>query len=104
MKPTAILINTSRGAVLDQKALVQAILDGSIGGAGLDVFETEPLPTGDPLLDMENVVLLPHIGSASIATRTKMAVLAAENLAAGLRGEPLPHSINPEVIPRSGAT
>jgi glyoxylate reductase len=101
MKPTAILINTARGAVLDQAALVEALRERRIAAAGLDVFEAEPLPADDPLLQLDNVVLLPHIGSASIATRTKMAVLAAENLTAGLRGEPLPHPVNPEVPPRS---
>jgi lactate dehydrogenase-like 2-hydroxyacid dehydrogenase len=94
MKPTAILINTARGAVLDQAALVAALREGRIAAAGLDVFEIEPLPANDPLLSLDNVVLLPHIGSASIPTRTKMAVLAAENLVAGLRGEPLPHPVN----------
>ena len=100
MKPTAILINTARGAVLDQAALITALKEGVIAGAGLDVFETEPLAADDPLLALNNVVLLPHIGSASIPTRTKMAVLAAENLAAGMRGLPLPHAVNPEVTPR----
>ena len=100
MKPSAILINTARGSVLDQAALVDALQEGRIGGAGLDVFEIEPLPPDDPLLKLNNVVLLPHIGSASIATRTKMAVLAAENLVAGLNGAPLPHPVNPEVSPR----
>ncbi len=93
MKPTAILVNTSRGPVVDQRALAEALKNGVIAGAGLDVFETEPLPLSDPLLTLKNVVLLPHIGSASIATRTRMAVIAARNLIAGLRGEPLPHSI-----------
>jgi len=97
MKPTGILINTARGAVVDQSALVDALREGKIGGAGLDVFETEPLPASDPLLTLENVVLLPHIGSASIATRTKMGVLAAQNLVAGINGLPLPHCVNPEV-------
>ncbi|HZT41063.1 MAG TPA: D-glycerate dehydrogenase [Chthonomonadaceae bacterium] len=94
MKPTAILINTARGPVVDQAALVTALQAGLIAGAGLDVYEIEPLPPDDPLLHLENVVLLPHIGSASVATRTKMAVLAAENLVAGLQGRPLPHPVN----------
>lgn len=101
MKPTAILINTARGPVVDQAALAAALRERRIAAAGLDVFEIEPLPPDDPLLQLDNVVLLPHIGSASVATRTKMAVLAAENLAAGLQGRPLPHPINPEVIARA---
>jgi len=94
MKPTAILINTSRGPVVDQAALYEALRDGVIAAAGLDVFEVEPVPLDEPLLKLENVVVLPHIGSASIATRTKMAVIAAENLIAGLKGEPLPFPVN----------
>ncbi|MGC8667280.1 MAG: 2-hydroxyacid dehydrogenase [Chthonomonadales bacterium] len=100
MKPTAILINTSRGQVVDQTALIQALRNGTIRAAGLDVYEEEPLPPDDDLVAMDNVVLLPHIGSASIATRIKMAKLAVENLIAGLRGLPLPNPVNPEVIPR----
>jgi len=94
MKPTAIFINTSRGPVVDQKALYDALKNRQILAAGIDVFESEPVPLDDPLLTLNNVVLLPHIGSASIATRTKMAILAAENLAAGLKGEPLPNPLN----------
>ncbi|HLK57103.1 MAG TPA: D-glycerate dehydrogenase [Chthonomonadaceae bacterium] len=93
MKPSAIFINTSRGALVNQAALVEALECGWIAGAGLDVFEIEPLPPDDPLLKLPNVVLLPHIGSASVATRTKMAVLAAENLVAGLQGQPLRHPV-----------
>jgi glyoxylate reductase len=94
MKPTAIFINTARGPVVDQAALTEALRNRTIAAAGLDVFEIEPLPLDDPLLQLDNVVLVPHIGSASIATRTKMAVLAAENLAAGLQGRPLPHAVH----------
>jgi lactate dehydrogenase-like 2-hydroxyacid dehydrogenase len=94
MKPTAALVNTSRGPVVDQRALFEALSAGVIGAAGLDVFETEPVPLSEPLLGLDNVVVLPHIGSASVATRTRMAVIAAENLVAGLRGDPLPCSVN----------
>ena len=80
MKPSAILINTSRGPVVDERALYRALRDRRIWAAGLDVFEREPLPEDSPLRSLDNVVLLPHIGSASIKTRTAMAVLAAENV------------------------
>jgi glyoxylate reductase len=93
MKPSAILINTARGAVVDQAALVRALHEGSIAGAGLDVMEEEPLPPDDPLLSAPNVILLPHIGSASHATRERMASMAVDNCIAGLRGEPLPHVV-----------
>ena len=93
MKPTALLINTARGAVVDQVALIAALQAGIIAGAGLDVFEIEPLPLDDPLLQLSNVTLLPHIGSASTATRTRMAELAAANLICGLLGKPLPHPV-----------
>ncbi len=93
MKRSSILINTSRGPVVNQVELVEALRQGLIAGAGLDVFEIEPLPLDDPLLSLPNVVLLPHIGSASIRTRTRMAVLAARNLVAGLEGKPLPNPV-----------
>jgi glyoxylate reductase len=101
MKPTAILINTARGSVIDQKALCEALKLGQIGGAGLDVTEIEPIPQDDPLLKLDNVVFTPHIGSASKATRSRMAIMAAENLIAGLQGLRLPHCVNPKVYSRS---
>ena len=86
MKPEAVLVNTSRGPVVDEAALADALAEGRIFAAGLDVYENEP-EVNPKLLELENVVLAPHIGSASIETRDKMAALAAENLAAVLRGE-----------------
>lgn len=95
MKPTAILVNSSRGPVVDEAALVRALQAGTIKGAGLDVFEDEPaLKPG--LVECENAVLVPHIASASVDTRTRMATMAAENLLAMLRGEPIPNLVNPE--------
>ncbi|MSQ33398.1 MAG: D-glycerate dehydrogenase [Dehalococcoidia bacterium] len=97
MKPSAVLINSSRGAVVDQQALYEALRTGAIAAAGLDVTDPEPPTAGDPLLALHNVVVLPHIGSASLQTRAKMAAMAVDNLLAGLRGERLPHCVNPEV-------
>ncbi|MBI5290036.1 MAG: D-glycerate dehydrogenase [Chloroflexi bacterium] len=91
MKPAAFLVNTARGPIVDQQALVRALHEGWIGGAGLDVTETEPIPPDDVLLSAPNCVLLPHIGSATLATRSRMANMAVDNCLAGLRGEPLPH-------------
>ena len=93
MKPGAILVNTARGPIVDEDALVNALQSGQIGGAGLDVTAVEPLSMDSPLLSMDNVVVLPHIGSASMATRGKMADMAVANLRAGLAGEPLPNSV-----------
>lgn len=98
MKPTAILINTSRGPIVDPQALYEALKSGQIAACGLDVTEPEPIPRDDPLLTLDNCVIVPHIASASIATRTKMATMAAENLIAGLKGEMPPHPVNPEVF------
>ncbi|GAB5560722.1 MAG: D-glycerate dehydrogenase [Synoicihabitans sp.] len=96
MKSTAYLINTARGPVVDEKALVAALSEGKIAGAGLDVFEQEPILEPE-LYDMANVVIPPHLGSATIGTRTKMGNMAAENCFAACRGEPAPNVINPEV-------
>ena len=93
MKPTAILINTARGPIVDPVALRQALAAGTIGAAALDVTSPEPLPADDPLLTAPNLLVLPHIGSAPRGTRRKMAQLACDNLLAGLRGEPLPHAV-----------
>lgn len=98
MKPTAVLINTARGPVVDQRALAEALRERRIFYAALDVFEEEPLPMDDPLLELENVVLLPHIASASTATRGKMARMAAENLLAVLEGRRPANPLNPEVL------
>lgn len=93
MKSTAILINTSRGGTVDQDALYQALVDGEIAAAGLDVTTPEPLSAEHKLLTLDNCVILPHIGSASIATRTKMATMTADNLLAGVAGKPLPNAV-----------
>ena len=93
MKRTAILINTSRGGTVDQDALYDALVNGEIAGAGLDVTTPEPLPTDHPLLQLPNCIILPHIASASYATRAKMARLAAENLVAGVKAQPLPYPV-----------
>jgi len=97
MKSTAVLVNTSRGPVVDHAALEAALRDGTIFAAGLDVTEPEPLPVDHPLVGLPNCVVLPHIASASRSTRGRMAAMAAANLLAGLRGERLPTPINPEV-------
>lgn len=93
MKRSAILINTSRGPLVDQEALYEALHDGVIAGAGLDVTSPEPLPPTHRLLTLPNCVVLPHIGSATAATRLRMAMVAAENLLAGVTGQPLPHQV-----------
>ena len=97
MKPTAVLVNTSRGPVVDAGALETALRDGEIFAAGLDVTDPEPLPVDHPLVAMPNCVVVPHIASATRVTRDRMAEMAAANLLAGMRGERLPTPINPEV-------
>ena len=103
MKPTAYLVNAARGPIVDTEALYRALVDGRLGGAALDVTDPEPLPADHPLLKLENVVVVPHIASASLETRTAMAVLAARNLVAALRGEPPPTPVNSEVLTRAPA-
>ncbi|MGY5855680.1 MAG: D-glycerate dehydrogenase [Candidatus Thorarchaeota archaeon] len=98
MKKGAILVNTSRGQVIDQDAVYSALISGYLGGAGLDVFREEPIPKDSPLLGLTNVVLVPHIGSASNKTRTTMATMCAENIVAALNGERPPNIVNPEVL------
>ena len=98
MKPTAVFVNTSRGPVVDQQALAEALAARRIFAAGIDVFEREPVPTDDPLLAQGNAVVAPHIASASIPTRIRMATLAAENLVAVLQGKRPPNPVNPEVL------
>jgi glyoxylate reductase len=93
MKSTAILINTARGGVVDQAALYEALSSGVIGGAALDVTSPEPLPAADPLLKLPNVLVVPHIGSATVGTRGRMAAMAVDNLIAGVMGKPLPNAV-----------
>jgi lactate dehydrogenase-like 2-hydroxyacid dehydrogenase len=97
MKPSAVLVNTSRGPVVDTDALVDALRTGEIAAAALDVTDPEPLPADHPLIALDNCLVVPHIASASPATRGRMAEMAAANLLAGVRGERLPTPINPEV-------
>lgn len=101
MKPSAVLVNTSRGPVVDPLALYEALRDGVIFAAALDVTDPEPIPIDDPLLSLDNCLVVPHIASASRATRGKMAAMAAANLLAGVRGERLPTPVNPEVYDRA---
>jgi lactate dehydrogenase-like 2-hydroxyacid dehydrogenase len=101
MKKTAVLVNTSRGPVVDQSALADALRDGVIFAAALDVTDPEPIPADDPLLSLDNCLVVPHIASASRATRSKMAEMAAANLLAGVRGERIPTPVNPEVYDKA---
>jgi len=94
MKPTAVLVNTSRGPVVDQAALASALRDGVIWAAALDVTDPEPIPMDDPLVGLDNCLIVPHIASATRATRGRMAEMAAANLLAGVRGDPLPTPVH----------
>lgn len=98
MKPEAILINGARGAIVDEQALVEALRNREIAGAGLDVFEQEPLPADSPLLKMKNVVLMPHAGSATVETRHAMAQMGVDNLIAALNGTIKANLVNPAVL------
>ncbi len=101
MKPNAVLVNTSRGGVVDQTALYKTLKERRIFAAALDVTDPEPLPLDSPLLELDNCLIVPHIASASVQSRDRMAYLAAENLIAGVNGERLPHCVNPEVYRQS---
>jgi glyoxylate reductase len=100
MKPSAYLVNTARGPIVDTAALIGALERGQIAGAALDVTDPEPLPGDHPLLRAPNLLVLPHLGSATHATRERMADMAVDNLLAGLAGERMPHCANPEVYER----
>jgi glyoxylate reductase len=91
MKTTAYLVNTARGGVVDQVALREALVNGEIAGAGLDVTDPEPLPADDPLLSAPNLLVVPHVGSATFRTRSRMADMAVDNLLAALAGRDMPH-------------
>ena len=97
MKPNAILINTARGAVVDPDALYLALKNGVIRAAALDVTDPEPISPEHPLLELDNLIITPHIASATVDTRNKMVQMAIDNLLAGLRGERLPNCVNPSV-------
>jgi glyoxylate reductase len=103
MKQSAVLVNTSRGPVVDHDALADALRAGTIFGAGLDVTEPEPIPVDHPLVGLDNCLIVPHIASASRATRARMAEMAAANVLAGLRGDRLPTPVNPELYAERGA-
>ena len=97
MKPNAVLVNTARGPIVEPEALYEALKEKRIFGAGLDVTDPEPLPLGNPLLTLDNVIIVPHVASASTSSRAQMSWMAAQNLVAGLKGERLPNCVNPQV-------
>lgn len=97
MKPSALFINTARGAVHNEKDLIEAIRNKTIWGAGLDVTNPEPMDKNNPLLNLPNVCVLPHIGSATVETRDQMALMAARNIIAALNNQKMPQVINKEV-------
>ncbi|MEP5568180.1 MAG: D-glycerate dehydrogenase [Halioglobus sp.] len=97
MKPDAVLINTARGGIVDESALALALKNGHLAAAGIDVFENEPVSPDNPLLSHSNVVVAPHIGSATTLTRGKMADIAVDNAIAALKGQPMMHCVNPQV-------
>ncbi|MEM6646815.1 MAG: D-glycerate dehydrogenase [Bacteroidota bacterium] len=97
MKPGSIVVNTARGAVVDQDALLDAVRSRHLAGAGLDVTDPEPIDPSHPIMHEPRIIVTPHIGSASQWTRQKMSEMTVDNLLAGLRGDPLPFTVNPEV-------
>ena len=97
MKPTAILVNTARGPIVDPDALYDALKEGQIAYAALDVTDPEPLPADHRLLELPNLIVAPHIASATVPSRNLMSMRAVNNLMAGLRGDTLPYCANPEV-------
>jgi len=101
MKPTAVLVNTARGPLVDQSALRRALAERWIAAAGLDVTDPEPIAADDPLLALDNAVIAPHIASASVATRSRMAMLAAEQLVQALAGRVPANAVNPEAWGKS---
>ena len=98
MKPSAVLVNMARGPVVQQKALYEALAADVIAGAAIDVSDPEPIPFDDPLLTLDNLVITPHIGSASAATFTAMGMMAARSIVADLSGEPVENMVNPDAL------
>ena len=94
MKPSGILINTARGPIVDQEALYQALCQDKIAYAALDVTDPEPLDSTDKLMSLPNIIVVPHIASATVSSRTQMCLMAIQNLVAGLKGKPLPFPVN----------